>query len=503
MSQHSHIPEKILAEIWKEQRFASELFDETGEKIEVQYVGDENLDKGGPDFINARIKVGNLTFVGDVEIDNTRSDWRNHGHYLNRRFNKVILHAIVSNESNQKFVYTQNGRRINTFCFAPHVQEEVLESLKKAMAMEDDSKTNKLHCYKVIDFANEKEVLNFVSKLGISRFKKKCDKLIIRIRELLFIDSLQVKEPAEQYAIPEDVYTEKLCYDDLNKKHIWEQLFYELIFEALGYPNNKDAFNKITRAVTISQLQSLTIPADKFVEVVESIFFSISGMIPDVDSIKNPDILAYVRIVTENMMKYYPLYDGERLDAVDWHFFRLRPLNFPTIRLAAGARLVEKITRGDLIGHIMTKFYEIHDFVVLKKLARGLLIVKSDGHWKKHYTFEKPAKQESIHFFLGTNRADEMFVNVVLPFAYVYFDLFGKPKFANKVLSVYRDVACEVENALVTEAANALHIETDRKKSVIYQGILELFSSFCSKNRCEECSIGKIVFSDADEPRLN
>lgn len=495
MSQHAHIPEEILAKIWKEQHLSDEIFTETGERIYVLSAGDENKEKGGPDFINAKIKVGNFTYVGDIEIDNTHSDWWKHGHNLNKRFNKVILHAIVNNESNQKFVFTPGGRKIHTFCFAPHVKPDVLESLRQSIIVDDDNKTNKVHCYKVSELADEKIVVDYLSELGILRFMKKCEKLVARLKELIYVDSLGVSEPVVHHAFSEEVYSAKLCYSDLQKKHVWEQLFYEGIFEALGYSQNKNIMHDLAQSVNINYIESLGLKKEEFVEQLEGFYFSISGLVPDESKIKNSDVLDYVRKISENSIKHFSQYDGKRFDSTDWHFFKQRPQNFPTIRIAAGSKIVYKLLYEDLIEKIVKKFYEIHDFKLLQNLVRNLLIIKGEGFWKKHYSFEKQTN-ESINYFLGISRADEIFVNVVTPFMYVYFEMFDKPKFANKTLALYTDIACDSDNALVTEMADALHLAKTWKKSVIYQGLIELFRSFCSKERCEECQIGKVVFTE-------
>jgi hypothetical protein len=112
--------------------------------------------------------------------------------------------------------------------------------------------------------------------------------------------------------------------------------------------------------------------------------------------------------------------------------------------------------------------------------------------------FDKSASEDT-HYFLGNTRADEIFINVILPFVYVYFDLFNKKKFADKTLSIYSSVVTETENSLINEVGEALHIESSIKKSVIYQGMIELFRNYCSKERCEECPIGAKVFNNPKE----
>ena len=498
MASNIHVPEKILTEIWKNRQFSQAIITESGEHIDVLEVGEENKENGGPDFLNAKIKIGNLTYIGDVEIDNTHHDWKNHGHSINRRFNKVILHAILSNESNQKYVFTQDGRKINTICFTQFLDDKHLDSIRKSIIVDTDKKTNKIHCYKVSAFADEQTKIDFLAELGLIRFRKKCEKMVNRLRELIFIDNLQVHEPDTHYAIPEEVYSNKLTIENLNNKHVWEQLFYEEVFEALGYSQNRQIFTKMAESVPITFLYSLQIPQDELIETVEALFFSVSGLIPDTNTLKDKETIAYVRKTMEIWLKYKDAYDGQTFDATEWHFFKLRPQNFPTIRIAAGARLVKRIMRDDLIPSIMKKFYEIHNFTVLKNSIRTLLITKGDGYWKKHFSFDKVSSEET-HYFLGNTRADEIFINVVLPFVYLYFDLFNKKKFAEKTLSIYAEVTTETENSLVKEVADALHIESSLKKSIIYQGMIELFRNFCSKEKCEECMIGKKAFNNTIE----
>lgn len=494
---HFHVPEEILVDIWKNQRFEKEIFTELGEKIEVIYVGDENKEHGGPDFTNARVKIGHMMYVGDIEIDNMHADWKNHGHNVNQRFNKVILHAIVNNESNQKIVYTQDGRRINTFCFAPHLSEKDLNTLKTALVIDDDKKTHKVHCFKVIDFANDQFKIDYLANLGLSRFKKKSEKLVHRLRELLYIQANHINEPELSYNIPEEVLNKPLTADELNQKQVWEQLFYEGLFEALGYSQNKTIMNKLAVSVPIQFLYSLNIPRQDATKILESIYFHVSGLIPNHTKITDGESLEYIAELKKEWLKYKQLYDGNYYSEIDWHFFKLRPQNFPTIRLAAGARLAQKLMYNDLISTILRKFTEIHNLFVLKNSVRSLFIVKGEGYWTKHYNFGKVSGDE-IRYFLGNSRADEIFQNVVLPFVYVYFDLFNKRKLAEKTLQLFSEIDCDAENSLVKEVAESLHLENSWKKSVIYQGMIELFRSFCSKEKCAECVIGQKVFVNDD-----
>ena len=113
MQRTSKIHEKFLSEIWKKQNFSNNLFTKDGQKIEIIDSGIENNELGGPDFKNARIKIGNFTYFGDVEIDSFHSDWKTHGHNINKKYNKVILHAVLDNDTHPAF-RLYSGRKKNS-----------------------------------------------------------------------------------------------------------------------------------------------------------------------------------------------------------------------------------------------------------------------------------------------------------------------------------------------------------------------------------------------------
>jgi hypothetical protein len=293
------------------------------------------------------------------------------------------------------------------------------------------------------------------------------------------------------------VYQSPLEHSDLSKKHIWEQLFYEEMFEALGYSQNKNILLSLAQAVPLDNIREMNIPKKEFVTVLEAIYFKISGLVPGIDKLRDDATLAYVRSVEEIWQKYKIGYTGHHFNPVQWHFSRLRPQNFPTLRIAAGTRIVHSLLNGDLIPSLIKKITEIHTLSVLKNSVISLLVMKADGYWARHYSFGKQAT-EDLKYFLGKSRAEEALVNVVLPFMYIYFDLFGRKKVAQKVINLYSDISCDSDNGLVHEVAQALQLGKAWRKTVIAQGMIELFRQYCSKEKCDDCPIGKVVFSEEE-----
>jgi hypothetical protein len=108
--------------------------------------------------------------------------------------------------------------------------------------------------------------------------------------------------------------------------------------------------------------------------------------------------------------------------------------------------------------------------------------------------FDQEAKVP-LNYFLGLSRVDEIIVNVLLPTIAVYFEIFGKKEYSERAIRIYSNYYQNSENNLVDELSKILNLNDAWKRSVLYQGMIELFRSYCSKDRCMECTIGKKVFS--------
>jgi hypothetical protein len=172
----------------------------------------------------------------------------------------------------------------------------------------------------------------------------------------------------------------------------------------------------------------------------------------------------------------------------------MRPQNFPTVRIAGGARILSELLQNNMISLLAKKITEIHNLSVLNNSLRSVFIIRSDGFWRNHYIFDQTAHSE-IKYFVGAGRADEIIVNVVLPFFSVYFEVFGNPELSKKILKLYNIYQQHSENQIINEVAQALDLTEQANRTVYAQGLIELFRNFCSKNKCLECEIGKTVFN--------
>ncbi len=493
MQKNVKVYEKYLYEIWKKRDFVKNLTTKDGQQIEVIDSGSENKELGGPDFRNARIKIGNITYCGDVEIDSYQSDWKAHGHSINKKYNKVILHVALNNNSSQAFVYTQEGRKVQSISLSEFLAKDLRKTVQQTIINETKKRINKMPCSELNQLVDEKVKLNYIYDLGMERFRKKTARMLERLKEITYINELNLKEPVVRYELDEAFHRREFKPKDFNNREIWQQLIYESIFEALGYSKNKEIMQRLAESCNIRFLKTF-FQKDDFTAYTEAALFNISNLMPDVQELPDEETSAYTKKLAELWNEIKGYYDNRTFNAAQWHFYKLRPQNFPTIRIAGGARLLTRILKNDLISNIIKTVESVDNPKQLENKLRAMFIVKGEGFWKHHYVFDQQAKV-SINYFIGVSRSDEILVNVILPVLAVYFEIFKRPHLARKIVRLYGNYYQTSENNLVDEVASTLALENTWKRSVLYQGMIELFRNFCSRNKCLDCRIGKDVFT--------
>ena len=187
-------------------------------------------------------------------------------------------------------------------------------------------------------------------------------------------------------------------------------------------------------------------------------------------------------------------YDNKMFKKSQWNFAKLRPPNFPTIRIAGGIKLLYKLFKEDLIKNILLECEEQNDIKKIEAFMRNNIVVKGDGYWHNHYVFDgKPGT--TIKYFIGVARADDIIINVILPFVSVYFEIFGRKEVTQKIFRFYLNYYQKSESRLVSDISKSLSVERKQGISVYHQGMISLYRNYCSQSKCLNCEIGKRVFN--------
>ncbi|MGK9367780.1 DUF2851 family protein [Melioribacter sp. Ez-97] len=492
MGSESKFHEGFLYEVWQKLDHNTILETINGEEIAVLDCGALNHDSAGPDFKNARIRIGNLTYVGDIEIDYDYSDWKLHGHNIDNKYNSVILHVTFENKNNHGYVYTRSGRKIPSITIASLINSDEIKKIKETHPEEKNDISGILKCSAVAENAPVELRNSHLYKLGIERFNKKCNKIYERLKEIQFLKDAGIKEPVVSYDLTEEFQKREFHHKDFHSKEVWMQLLYELLFEALGYSKNKNPMTSLARKADIEFLKKIE-KDGVILQKFESALLHISGLADSLQKEPDIDTKEYLEKSELYWNSIKPFYDGDYLESAQWQFFRIRPQNFPTVRIAGGARILYQLLHNDLIGVITKKIKEIRNLGVLVNSVRSLFVIKSDGYWKSHYVLGERASTD-IKYFVGASRADEIMINVILPYFAVYFKIYGHEQLTDKIVKTYGVYEQRAENQIIHNVADALGVQNKVKKTVYAQGMIDLFRNYCSKNKCLECEIGKVVF---------
>ena len=487
------VNEKLIYEIWKEGNFRREIILDDSQKIELIDTGSHNKDSAGPDFQNARIKFGNITYLGDIEIDTWHTDWKSHGHYFDKKYNKVILHIVISRDKFQPFVYTHDGRKVHSICLLDIVNEKFNSLLIDAVKSEKLNRKYEMPCKGRNDVVLKKEKLEFLAELGIDRLKKKSKKFLERLKEMIYLREMNIREPVIKYDFGQEFLNKKFTLTEFSDPGIWEQLIYEMIFEALGYSRNKDIMMRLAKAVNVSFLNKYR-SDDNFESITECVLFNVSGIIPQKNKFNEEVTSEYLRQSMEVWNSVKENYDGVTFKKEDWNFFKSRPQNFPTIRLCGGSHLIAHILTTGVFQTLLKYFNQDREVKEANVILRNHIITEAKGYWADHFNFDKLSK-EKLNYFIGVSRADEIIINVLFPALILYFEIFDMNDNARRVKQLYLQYTQHGSNMVVEQVESTLALENASRRSVNYQAMIELFRNYCVKERCLECKIGLKVFN--------
>lgn len=318
--------EKILYFIWKYKLYKQKkLQTHQGLALEIMSPGIQNFDSG-PDFTNAKIKIGDTLWAGNVEIHVRASDWYAHKHQNDKAYNNVILHVVFDND---KEVFNQKNEKIPALELKPNQ-----ELWKKYSELVKNNKV--LSC---------SEDLNLLENF----------KLKLWLNNILF----------ERLNEKTELIKQKLAR---NKNH-WEETFYQIIARNFGFKLNAEPFERLAAGLPLKYLAK---HHDNLYQI-EALLFGQAGFLND-----DIDNDYYKKLQTE-YLHLANKFSLKPIEQHNWKFLRTRPGNFPTIRIAQFAQLIHQSV--SLFSKIIDTEKIVH--------ARTLFDIKASSFWKNHYTFAK------------------------------------------------------------------------------------------------------------------
>lgn len=413
--------EQLLQYVWKHRIFPlKELQTTTGYPVEVIDSGLPNTD-AGPDFFNAKIKINGTLWVGNVEIHERASDWNRHGHNSNQAYNSVILHVASEIDCDVRRAGGELVPQIQLAC--PEQISFHYEQLKRADASPA--------CYPILNKLSRLKIHSWLSALQSERFEQKTELLASRL---------------------------KRCQGG------WEDAFFITLARNFGFGLNGDAFE---RWASVLPYRTIDKYRDNLFQV-EAFFFGVAGLLEE--EINDP---YYQRLQKEHAY-FRHVFSIYELEGGLWRFLRLRPGNFPHVRIAQLAWLY--YSRAGLFSQVMG--------AEALREVKDILRSRTSEYWETHYTFNKVSPRKSK--LVGDSSLELIIINTVTPFLYAY----GKYK-ANDSLCERASTFLEelkAENNYITRMWSNAGLNV--KNAEDSQALIQLKKEYCDKKKCLYCRIG-------------
>lgn len=503
-----NMPETLLRRIWQEQSFSqAHLATADGRAVKIHSPGRPNTD-AGPDFLDARIAIGSTVFRGDVELHISAEEWLAHKHDRDPHYNSVILHVVLTAEPLSPPARTATRRPIPLLVLHPFLDEKTLE----AWAAPDDAqtRTHPLPCAELNDEVPARVIVSWLEKLGRERIELKVRRFEERLKQLVDESRQTLREPYPRYyGNPAEIPPPKKEYirKDFMNKALWEQVTYEGIMEALGYSKNQKPFLQLARSVRLDALRRHALDDT---HTMMALLFGAASLLPSSNTIRENDSRLYVATLKQKWRKLRASFTGQALNEGDWLFFRLRPPNFPTARLAAMCFLLPRLFGEDSFRSLIKLMKDDALSAAQRQEKLHLLFTFTpDSFWQTHYHFkgdrrsregsrqntgegEQGKHTKNATIALGANRINDILVNTLIPVVLLYARIFRDAAVARNARSLLGILPTSQKNA-VTKALqrDLLKQRTEFRNALQQQGGIQLYRFFCSPIRCSECAVGK------------
>lgn len=455
-----NLNENFICRIWEEKSYYSEIKTTDNDKVEILDYGKKNYD-AGPDYKFAKVKIGSVIYSGSIEIHRTFNDWHQHKHKNDNKYNDLILHVVFyANEpdENSGNPVVKKSRSVPTIILSEFLTKSIHTIWKEII--NNPSQTFRLPCFPEGKGIPSGLKNNWINKLGADRLIFKSERINSRLEEIS---------------------------DDITKKIYWEQVVFEFICEALGYSKNKEQFLKLSQNINLNEIKKLELNQSQ----IESMFYGLSGFLYD---LKLRD--EYISKLKSEWNNLKDILKKEIMNKSEWNFFRLRPANFPTVRIAYASALLHAILYKDFFKHIISVFENSEN--VTKQLERFFSDIKVSEYWNTHYNFGKKSKSENRS--IGSERIKDIISNTILPLITLYSIKFQKEDLRKKSEYFFcHSKQIYAPNEITKVMEDQLDVRVN--SLAVEQGLIQLHNFYCIKGNCNECEIGKIIFKE--KPKLD
>ncbi len=421
--------EEFLSYIWEYKLLCSKSLTTTaGKELEIISPGIKN-NNSGPDFLAAKVRIGNTIWAGNVEIHLKTSDWRHHGHHNDPAYSNIILHVVFEDDT------SVNKNK----CLYPQPCLEIKEQINKEYFKNFQALINNkawIPCRSNINETGGVVLSSWLSRLLVERLESKSGEILHFLK-----------------------------YFNGN----WDETFYYFLAKNFGFKKNKTAFGILAQKTPYSLLWK---HKDKLLQI-EALLFGQAGLLDE--SLKE----VYAKTLFNEYSFYKTKYALQSLDKKLWKYAKLRPANFPGLRISQFAMLIFK--SGKLFSELVLN----ENIESIKESLR----VECSPFWLDHYRFDKKSVRKSKA--IGEESINNILINTILPFMFVY----GKERM-NTALT---ERPIEFLSKLPAEQNHIINkwksLGVKPSNAADSQSLIELKKNYCTAKKCLKCPIGHKIIS--------
>ena len=422
--------EEFLQFIWAHGLFnKSNLRTVDGKAVEIISTGRPNTDSG-PDFFNARVRIGETIWAGNIEIHQKSSHWYQHRHDTDAAYDNVILHVV---ELHDRPVQVKNHKLPTLEISYPHAILENFEQLLKSERW--------IACEEKLAEVDPFILRFWYSSLMIERLESKTNDILTLLEQ---------------------------------NKNNWNETFYQLLSRNFGMKTNALPFELLAKSMPLNILSKHK--NDLF--QIEALLFGQAGLL-------NETLLgdSYFLSLRKEYSYLYKKYGLSGIESHLWKFMRLRPINFPTIRIAQLAMLIHHSSA------LFSRILETEDL----DLIRELFDVSASEYWDNHYRFNKTSG-ENKQKNLGETAFNNLVINTIVPMLFVYGDQHLDQAMKDRALFMLEKMAPE-SNQIIRKW-NELGI--DSRSAFETQALIHLKNNYCEIKKCLHCQLGAKIITLAN-----
>ncbi|MEQ9299772.1 MAG: DUF2851 family protein [Cyclobacteriaceae bacterium] len=422
--------EDLLHFVWQHQYFdKAGLVTTSGEPINILNPGFPHTDSG-PDFAQAKISIGEVEWSGHVEIHVKSSDWGRHGHSADPAYQNVILHVVWEDDLP---VHYDDAEAIPTLELKHRIKPTLLRDSSALLRSE-----TRIACEDSIQLVNPLTRISMSERALMSRLELKSKEVMLLLKA---------------------------------NGGDWEETTYQWLTRHMGFKKNSEAFFRLTQQLPLKIIrkhrQNLT--------QLEALLFGVAGFLKT-----QPEDKYSKRLQKEYAFlgQKYGL-ESKEMSAVEWKFLRLRPANFPTIRLAQLAQILSSNP------NLFSQLIETID----TKVIRGIFKAQQSTYWQSHYQFGKPT--DHLIPGLGSASIDILLINVCATILVAYAKSVGNEEYTERALDLLASIKPE-QNFITKQWKTLGQPLTSAADS---QGLIGLYKLYCQPRQCLRCGIGATILN--------